>query len=368
MKRTIKIKIKSNALKRTVEQCFRAYKFCINTGFNLHTSSKKKIHNATYSEIRKKWSKIPSALIQTVRDVACENLWAVKLKTKPNPKNKFIRYDGRTFRFIKADNLVSLSTVKGRKKISVSIPEYFKKYLDWDCKSATVTLKDNQLWLSLVMETDAPDKIEGAILGIDRGINNIAVTSDNRFYNSKKLKKIKGKYQYRKAILQSKGTKSAKRRLKKVSGRERRFVKDTNHCLSKEIALKNFSNFCLEDLKIKKKKRLGRKFNKMLGNWSFGQFQTFLAYKLEERGKNLTLIDPAYTSQRCSMCGHIGKSNRQSSEFKCKSCGYELNADLNAARNIAYLDISEIGRLNVIQPIVTSEKGVTSLCASAIGR
>ena len=75
MKRTIKIKIKNNALRRTIDQYFEAYKFCIETGFGLHTSSKRKIHNATYKQIREKYPDIPSALVQTVRDVACENLW-----------------------------------------------------------------------------------------------------------------------------------------------------------------------------------------------------------------------------------------------------------------------------------------------------
>jgi len=370
MKRTIKIKIKSDALKKTVEQYFKAYKFCIDIGFELHTSSKKKIHNATYQEIRKRWPSIPSALVQTVRDVACENLWAVKLRTKPIPKNKFIRYDERTFKFRKKDNLISLSTVEGRKKIPIVIPDYFKKYLNWNCKSAVVTLRNNQLWLSLIMETETPGKkLDKTYIGIDRGINNIVVTSDNTFYNSKKLKKVKGKYQYLKAVLQSKGTSSAKRKLKKLSGREKRFVKDMNHCLSKEVALKDFSNFCLEDLKIKKEKKLGRKFNKKLGNWSYGQFQQFLGYKLEEQGKNLILVNPSYTSQRCSKCGYIEKSNRQENKLKCKNCGFELNADLNASRNIAYLGKSGISRLKVSHPtnsIVT--KTDTSLSALAIGR
>ena len=369
MRRTIKVKIKNNALRRTIDQYFEAYKFCIEMGYNLQISSKRKIHDATYREIRKRWPGIPSALVQTVRDVACENLWAVRLKIKPIPKNKFIRYDKRTFEFRRKDNLVSLSTIEGRKKIPVRIPEYFKKYLDWNCKSAVVTLRGNQLWLSLIMEATTPQKLQNkTYLGIDRGINNIAVTSDNKFYNSKKLREVKGKYQHKKAILQSKGTSSARRRLKRLSGKEKRFVRNLNHCLSKEVALKDFGNFCLEDLHIRKEKKLGKKFNKKLGNWSYGQFQQFLDYKLEEQGKNLILVDPSYTSQRCSVCGHIESSNRQNNRFRCKSCGFELNADLNASRNIAYLGKSEIGRLPVIQPIVSPVKADTSLSALAVDR
>ena len=46
-------------------------------------------------------------------------------------------------------------------------------------------------------------------------------------------------------------------------------------------------------------------------------------------------VNPRYTSQMCSCCGHVAKENRQSQAiFKCQVCGYETNADVNAAKNI----------------------------------
>ena len=83
MRRTIRIKIKNNALRETIDQYFEAYKFCIDTGFGLHTSSKRKVHNATYKEIRIRWPAIPSALVQTVRDVACEKGGTISSGVKP---------------------------------------------------------------------------------------------------------------------------------------------------------------------------------------------------------------------------------------------------------------------------------------------
>lgn len=350
MQRTIRIKIENKDLEETINQYFQAYKFCIDKGFELHTSNKKKLHNATYRQLRKDYPKIPSALLQTVRDVACENLWAVRLKTKPIPKNKFIRFDKRTFSF--KNGLISVSTVNGRKKFNVSVPEYFKKYLGWNCKAGVLILKNNQLCFNLIFSKENITNIHPkTVLGIDRGINNIVVTSDNEFYNSGQLKNVKGRYQYLKSQLQSKGTPSAKRHLKRLSGKEKRFVRDVNHCISKRLANNGFDCYALEDLK-KIQRNKGKRFNKKLGNWSYSQLGSFLQYKAEELGKTVIKINPRYTSQMCSRCGYIEKLNRSGSRFRCRSCGFELNADLNASKNIAKLGISELCRLQVNQPIV----------------
>ncbi len=92
--------------------------------------------------------------------------------------------------------------------------------------------------------------------------------------------------------------------------------------------------------KKKKKKKNGKRFNILLGSWSYGQLLTLLKYKAEDAaaaaGKIVLEIDPRYISQRCSKCGHIDKKNRKGLQFKCTKCDFELNADLNAAaRNIA---------------------------------
>ena len=366
MERTVRIKIENQDLKDTIEQYFQAYKFCIEKGIELHTSNKKKIHNATYHQLREMHPKIPSALLQTVRDVACENLKALKLKTKPLPKNKFIRYDKRTFSF--KEGLVSISTINGRKKFNVAIPKYFKKYLDWDCKASVLVLKGNQLWLNMVFHKEKTiDARPKTFLGLDRGINNIVVASDNTFYNSKQLKKIKGRYQYLRKKLQSKGTPSSRRHLKKLSGKEKRFVRDVNHCISKELASKNFDCFVLEDLK-KLSRNHGKRFNKKLGNRSYYQLENLLSYKAEDFDRMTLKVNPRHTSQKCSKCGHIEHSNRKGNKFKCKSCGFELHSDLNASRNIAQLGMSELSRLHVIQPIVTVGTSVTSPHSLEVGR
>jgi IS605 OrfB family transposase len=371
MNRILKISIENKNLKETIEYYFQAYCFCINKGFELKTSNKKKIHNATYYPLRKKYPKLTSNLIQTARDVACENLKAVKLKVKPIPKNKFIRYDKRNFSY--KNGIVSLSTINGRQKFNITLPKFAEKYNDWNCKAGTVILRNNQLWLNLIFNKDAETiNNPNNFLGTDRGIDNIAVCSDNEFYNSKQLKNIKGRYQYLRTRLQSAGTRSAKRHLKRLKGRETRFVRDVNHCISKRIVEKPYDCFVLEDLKNIKYCGRGKRFNRKLGNWSYSQLGNFIQYKAEELGKLIIKVDPRHTSQKCSKCGHIERSNRKGSRFKCKKCDFELNADLNASRNIANLGKSHFGRLNVIQPIVSVDQNTNkpdaSLYSSEVGR
>ena len=202
------------------------------------------------------------------------------------------------------------------------------------------------------MTQDIPKKsIECKVLGVDLGIKKIAVTSNNKFYNSKHLKNIKGKYRKLKRDLQSKGTKSAKRKLQTLSRKENRFVRDVNHCLSKELVNTEHAVFALENLKNIREttKTYNKKLNYMIGNWSFAQLQSFIDYKSERLGKNVVYIKPNYTSQQCSKCSHTEKSNRNGNIFKCKKCNFELDADLNASRNIA-----RIGRTDFLQGLVNS--------------
>jgi IS605 OrfB family transposase len=204
------------------------------------------------------------------------------------------------------------------------------------------------------------------VLGIDRGIMNIVTASDNSFVNSKHLRNVKGRYMYLKAKLQSLGTPSARRKLKKISGGERRFTLNVNHVIAKKLVQKPYNVFAVEALKISKRKVNGRRFNRLLGSWSYRQLLSLLKYKAESAGKLVLQVNPRHTSQRCSKCGYTDKKNRKALRFKCLKCGFELNADLNAARNIAQLGTSELVQAAVNQPIVT-QIAVTSQSPSGMG-
>jgi IS605 OrfB family transposase len=259
---------------------------------------------------------------------------------------------------------LSLSTVEGRLKVPIHLPKHFLKYADGEVVSLRVREDGGRLYADLVVrlpDTSIPMPTPAStVVGMDRGVVNIAVTSNGQFFNSRALREVRGRYAHLRGRLQTAGTRSAKRHLKRLSGRERRFQRNCNHILSKEIASQDFDVLALEDLSIRKNKKLGRRFNRLLGGWSYGQLESFLQYKCEEQGKNVILVNPAYTSQDCSRCGVRGK--RKGSTFKCLFCGFSLNADLNAARNIADRGMSLVCRPGVNGPIVAGMKHRAEPC------
>lgn len=120
----------------------------------------------------------------------------------------------------------------------------------------------------------------------------------------------------------------------KAGDKERRFVHSFNHKVTREIikfAIKHrASKILTEDLSGYDGSQT------ILRNWSFHELQTMLEYKAKRENIALAKIPPRYTSRACSECGYIDKENRKKqAEFKCLKCGYEANADYNAALNIA---------------------------------
>jgi putative transposase len=346
-----------NALLDTMSSYAKAYNTCATWGFKNHTHNKITCHNGTYYPIRKEIPKLNASLVQCARDCACESLKRSKYKTLPLMKEfGAMRYNQDVIRVVMLHGFASISSISGRIRGEFVIPSYYTKYLNWQVKSSTISLdkRSKIFYLHCQIESRTPETTARiSVLGIDRGIVNIAVCSDNTFFNSGVVKNARSKYARLRAELQSKGTRSARRKLRKMSGRERRFVTDVNHCISKKLTNSQFTIFALEDLsKIRVQKRRGKDFNRKLNSWAFYQLEKLLRYKAENLGKQVILVDARFTSQKCSKCGHVYKGNRNGNQFKCKSCGFEIHADLNAARNIANDGISTIGRLPVNQPNV----------------
>ncbi len=177
-------------------------------------------------------------------------------------------------------------------------------------------------------------------LGVDVGIANIATTNDGTRHCGKGLNRVRHRNQRLRAKLQRIGTKSAKRLLKARRRKEARFAADTNHRIAKQIvteAERTGRGIALENLTgIRDRVRLRRPQRVTLHTWAFHQLGQFIAYKAARAGLALVHVDPAYTSQGCSACGHVAKANRPNqSTFRCTSCGFAEHADVNAARNIA---------------------------------
>ena len=245
----------------------------------------------------------------------------------------------------------------GRLVFPVAHSPLIEKYRG-EYTNAQVIIDTKHQKMSVMVQVESPDQgvnkeVENKIgndikvVGIDRGIKNIAVLSNNMFFNAGQLRSIKGRYRHNRSELQHAGTRSARRKLKELSGRERRFVQNTNHVISKQIVNLSCDLIALEELGSAgmRKRNNGKRVNTMLGSWSPFQLEQFIEYKAQESGKTVIYINPGYTSQRCSSCGYIDKNNRKGSIFHCLNCNLELHADLNAARNIGILGKSEYFRL-----------------------
>jgi putative transposase len=190
-------------------------------------------------------------------------------------------------------------------------------------------------------------------LGIDLGIINLATDSEGETFSGHVVEQVRTRHHALRQRLQKRGTKSAKRHLKNLSGREKRFRTNTNHVISKRIVQKAKANnqaLAIEELRhirTRTEARLRPSQRARHSSWAFGQLRQFLSYKAALAGVPLHTVDPRNTSRTCSECGHCAKANRKSqAAFVCQACGHTDNADRNAAINLS--------RASVMVPSVSS--------------
>jgi IS605 OrfB family transposase len=220
---------------------------------------------------------------------------------------------------------------------------------------ADLILIRGKFYLCLVVEQPEEHSFTPVdILGVDLGIVKLASTSDGVSYSGEDVDAVREHYSDVKAMLQRVGSKNSKRKLKRIAGREARFKRYTNHVISKELVAAAEGTgraLALEDLKgIRTRTTVRSGQRDRLGKWAFNQLRAFIEYKARLRGVPVLLVDPRNTSRRCSRCGCVEKRNRvNQSEFRCRLCGFELNADLNAACNIQW-------RADVNQPIAVCQR------------
>ena len=252
-----------------------------------------------------------------------------------------IRYDMRSY-WVKWDAATcSLATVAGRLELGFSVPAHSRKYLSGQVASADLLYKCGRWRLHVVVSVPAPAIVPtDAVVGVDLGLVRPAVTSNNHFLGSRCWREQEARIFRLRRKLQAKGTKSAKRHLRKLSGKLLRQRRDHDHVLSKRIvqATPPGATIVLENLthiRSRVTQRQGPQARR-LHSWSFAQLQAFTRYKAADRGQRVVLVDPRHTSQTCNHCGHTSRANRpKQAVFQCQGCDYQLNADLSAARNIA---------------------------------
>ena len=260
-----------------------------------------------------------------------------------------IVYDPRILSF-KGMDQVSISTTRGRIRIPITIGKYGEipfKRIRGQCD---LVRKNKLFYLMVAVEIPEEPAIEPEdIIGIDMGIVNIAVDSTGKYYSGDRVREVREHNADLRSRLQSVRTKSAKRHLKKLSGKESRFARNTNHVISKEIVAKaKGTSFAiaienLDGIRMGTTVRKGKRY--IHNSWSFHQIRSFIEYKAKEAGIPLIVVDPHNTSRECPNCHTISKKNRpERSQFRCISCRFEGEADYIASLTIR-------NRAAVSQPI-----------------
>jgi IS605 OrfB family transposase len=214
--------------------------------------------------------------------------------------------------------------------------------------SGWLVLIEGVFYFHVFCSVDVPDvRAVESFLGVDLGIVNIAVDSEGHVYSGQELRSIRSRYARLRSKLQSKGTRSARRRLKKLRCKESRFISSVNHGVSKAIvafAEGTEKGVALEELTGIRSRITARKAKQKFvqASWSFAQLREFISYKAALAGVCLVVVDPRNTSRQCPMCESVDKRNRKTqSQFLCVDCGFSAPADLNAARNIARRAVAE---------------------------
>ena len=254
-------------------------------------------------------------------------------------KNRSVHFDKRTYSI--KEETISLYTLEKRIKVPLRFGPFQKAYFfQGTPKEGELVCKKGKWYFNLVLDLPDPTlKLNGTFLGVDLGENNVFATSSNKLFSGGKIRYERDQFLAKRRALQSNGSQSAKQLLKKISGREGRRMKHINHQLSKQIVQEAIEQkagvIVLEDLtNIRKRIRAGKRMRTRLHRWGFRQLQTFIEYKAGAKGLSVLYVNPAYTSQTCSVCGCLGVRKRHL--FKC-SCGSQQHADWNASRNLCRL-------------------------------
>jgi len=299
--------------------------------------SKVKLQKAIYYELREKFALPAQFAIRAISRVS-ESYKVDKKVQHSFKKTSSVEYDQRILNWKKLDT-ISILSLDGRLSIQIVFGSYAKLTERVIRNSAKLIYRQGQFYLQAAVEVpEAQLQSVSDFLGVDLGIVNLATTSEGQVFSGKQVDAVRERYTGLKARLQSNGSKSAKRHLKKISGQEKRFKRNTNHVISKQIvstAKALGKGIALEELHGFK--RTVRKAQRdRFGKWAFGQLASYISYKSAIAGIEVIKVDPRNTSRICSECGHCEKLNRKSQAvFKCRSCGHSMNADLNAAINIA---------------------------------
>jgi IS605 OrfB family transposase len=264
------------------------------------------------------------------------NIINTKYFTKPNLNNISINLDERFFDIKQGkhfDNYVKIILPffndKGSRALQIKIPIKHHKHSNKLKRNGyslrnNIQLKciNNEYYINLVWyKEDSNKRTEGSSLGLDMGYKKLITSSDGKSYG------LHMEDLYKKISNKKQGSKNFKQSLNYRDNEINRIINNMDLTKVKSLIIEDLNN-------VKYKSKFGKKFNNKLQRWSYAKTINKIERICMEKGIMLVKVSPAYTSQTCSSCGNIDKESRKLEEYKCISCGYEIDADVNASINI----------------------------------
>ena len=352
-----------DALHRTAEQ----YLYCANrtadycwsdTSSTECQTNKREVRDALYAELREETDLqaqlVQAAIKRAVEAVkACVERWKKGQRvSQPTFTAETMDYDTRSATFSR--NKVSLATVEGRVEPSfvlpVDSPTPYERYVlseNYEFRESTLRYDaaTDEFYLNIsTRRTDSDDEVsedtehsDQTVLGIDLGVNSLAVSSTGTFWQGDDYDHWCREFEKRRGEMQQRGTQAAHKALLRLGKREEAWRKQYIHTVANEIVSEAVEHECdviaFEDLTDIRERLPDAKWHHV---WAFRRLFEYVSYKGPEQGVSVEQVEPNHTSQRCSRtdCGFTHDGNRHGEQFECQKCGYEVNADYNAAKNI----------------------------------
>ncbi|MFT4979068.1 MAG: IS605 OrfB family transposase, partial [Myxococcota bacterium] len=258
-----------------------------------------------------------------------------------------------------------------RKKARIKLPKVgwvklrLSRPIDGEIRSVTVSRDGKHWFASVLLRTDeeappAPtveEVREERRLGLDLGVVQTVTTSDGEVFSVPTMgkgderhmrrlqRRLSRRQGPRRGVSPSRRWLKAKAALQRFHAQLRWRRLDTIHKLTATLTNGEQTDaIVMEDLNVKgmttqkrgKGRRAKAKLNAAILSQAWGEIRRQLVYKSERAGIAFRVVDPAYTSQMCSKCGHTERMNRTTqADFECRACGHTDNADHNAAKNIS---------------------------------
>jgi len=353
-----------DALHRTAEQ----YLYCANrtadycwtdTSYTECKTNKRQVRDVLYSDLRAE-TNLQAQLVQAAIRRAVEAVKGVIERWKkgqrvscPTFTAETMDYDTRSATFYR--NKVSLATVEGRVEPSFILPADsptpYERYVlseDYEFRESTLRYDaaTDEFYLNISTrridgddaevpaDTGHPDQ---TVLGIDLGVNSLAVSSTGTFWQGDDYDHWCREFEKRCGEMQQRGTQAAHNALLRLGKREEAWRKQYIHTVANEIVTEAVEHDCdvivFEDLTDIRERLPQAEWHHI---WAFRRLYEYVEYKAPERGVAVEQVESSHTSQRCSRtdCGFTHGDNRHGEQFRCQKCGYEVNADYNAAKNI----------------------------------